>query len=274
VALAALHVAHEDPDAVMAVLPADHHIADPETFRTLLSAAAERAAAGDIVTLGIRPTRPETGYGYIEFGDDSVATGDGVDAYAVERFVEKPDRPTAEKYLENGKFLWNSGMFFFTPRRILEEFQRFLPQWFEALQPVAEAIGTDAYDAQLTQAFDSVEGISLDYGIMEPVTTTPGRPPVRVIPAQMGWNDVGHWAALEDFVEKDGQGNVVIGDAMVLDGRGNIVRADGPTVALVGVDDLVVVSTGDAILVCPRDRAQDVRRIVEQLESDDRKDLL
>ena len=118
VALAALHVAHEDPDAVMAVLPADHHIADPETFRTLLSAAAERAAAGDIVTLGIRPTRPETGYGYIEFGDDSVATGDGVDAYAVERFVEKPDRPTAEKYLENGKFLWNSGMFFFTPRPV------------------------------------------------------------------------------------------------------------------------------------------------------------
>ena len=270
--LAAVHVAHEDPDAVMAVLPADHHIGDEAGFHRVVSLAAEAAARGEIVTLGISPTRPETGYGYIEV-EEAISQGE-VAPLAVKRFVEKPDAETAATYLESGRFLWNSGMFFLTARRALADIERFLPRLHAALQRIAAAIGTPAYPDVLAEAFATAESISIDYGIMEHATGHPTLPPVRVVPADIAWNDVGHWAAIADYAEADAQGNVVEGDGILVDTHNTIVHAAGRTVAVVGMNDVVVVETDDAILVCPRDRAQDVREIVAQLRATERTELL
>lgn len=276
IGLAALHVAREDPDAVMAVLPSDHHIGDGPGFRRLIQAAAERARDGEIVTLGIQPTRPETGYGYIKLADDQpeLMTSQGVAVETVDRFVEKPDADTAEQYLSSGRFLWNSGMFFFTARNILDAFDRHLPDLMTVLQQIQPALGTPDYPSVLDEAFARAPSISLDYGIMEPLTQGDDPTPVRVLAADIGWNDVGHWAALADFAETDDAGNVVSGDALVIDGGDNIVHTDGPLLALVGVSGLVVVRTEDAVLVCSRDNAQDVRKIVSALKTDDRESLL
>ena len=269
VGLAAIHVAHQDPDAVMAVLPADHHIARPAVFRRVMAAAAERARAGEIVTLGIRPTRPETGYGYIHYDrNETTVTSNGVEICAVERFVEKPPRAVAEKYLSDGGYLWNSGMFFFTAKRILADIRRFLPAMADGLDRIAATIGTPAYDATLADEFAAMRSVSIDYGIMEHAAH------VQVVPATIGWNDVGHWAALADFADADAHGNVVEGPAVVVDSSNMIIQAEGRTVAVVGCEDLVVVSTEDAVLVCPRDRAQDVRRVVDALKAAGKMELL
>ncbi len=268
VGLAAAHLAARDPDAVMAVLPADHHIGDPARFRALIAAAADRARRGEIVTLGIRPTRPETGYGYIHFDRTDTVDIDGVAACRVERFVEKPPREVAEQYLASGRYLWNSGMFFFTPRRILADIGRFLPATRARLDRIAAAIGTPAYAETLEREFAATEAVSLDYGVMEHADR------VRVVPAAFGWNDVGHWAALADFGDVDDRGNVLRGDTVIVDSHGCVVQSEGPLVALVGVHDLVVVATGDAVLVCPKDRAQDVRRVVDRLAARKREDVL
>jgi mannose-1-phosphate guanylyltransferase len=276
IGLAAIHVAHKDPNAVMAVLPSDHHIGDGVGFRRLLQAASERALQGEIVTLGITPTRPETGYGYIKLASDEIplSTGMGVSVETVDRFVEKPDLETAKSYISSGRYLWNSGMFFFTARNILTAFERHLPELSQILDRIAAAIGTPGYDAVLSAAFADADSISLDYGIMEPITQGDDPTPVRVIAADIGWNDVGHWAALADFAETDDSGNVIAGDALVIDGRENIVHSEEGLVALVGISDTVVVRTGDAVLVCRRDDAQDVRKIVDALRDAQREDLL
>ncbi|MCB9545713.1 MAG: mannose-1-phosphate guanylyltransferase [Myxococcales bacterium] len=269
VGLAAVHIAREDPDAVMAVLPADHHIADGPAFRRALAAAAERARAGEIVTLGLRPTRPETGYGYIHADhDDTALTSNGTEVCRVRRFVEKPPRAVAERYLADGGYLWNSGMFFFTAARILSDIKRFLPGLHAALLRIQAAIDTPAYPEVLAEQFASVRSVSLDYGVMEHASD------VRVIPADIGWNDVGHWAALADFAEADDHGNVVHGPTVVLDSQDTIVQAEGRMTTVVGVTGLVVVSTPDAVLVCPRDRAQDVRKVVAVLEERGEEELL
>jgi mannose-1-phosphate guanylyltransferase len=269
VGLAAIHLRRRDPDAVMAVLPADHHIADRTGFQRLLRAAEERARAGEIVTIGIRPDRPETGYGYIHYDRrETVATSNHVDACRVLRFVEKPPRATAERYLAEGGYLWNSGMFFFTVSRILADIRRFLPNLAAALERIDGAIDTPRYEAVLADEFQHLEGISIDYGVMEHAEN------VRVLPAAIGWNDVGHWAALPDFAETDPHGNVSAGNTVLIDAHRNIVHAEGRLVALVGVEDLVVVATPDAVLVCPRDRAQDVRKVVDRLKEQGEEDLL
>ncbi len=269
IGLAAVHLARQDPDAVLAVLPADHHIADAVGFRGLVEAAAERALAGEIVTLGIRPTRPETGYGYIHFdADDRVEAAGGIGVHAVRRFVEKPPREVAERYLADGSYLWNSGMFFFTAARILDDIGRYLPEMRAELEAIGAAIGTPDYDQVLAERFAAIKGVSIDYGVMEHAAR------VRVVPAEMGWNDVGHWAALADFADADDAGNVASGDALLVDASDNIVHSEGALVAAVGVSGLVVVATPDAVLVCPREQAQDVRKIVDALKEQGREELL
>ncbi len=271
VGLAAIHLLRSDPLAVMAVLPSDHHIEDAAAFRRLVAAAAERALAGEIVTLGIRPNRPETGYGYIHYDrEDTQATSKGVEVCAVRRFVEKPPRAVAERYLSEGGYLWNSGMFFFTAARVLSDIHTFLPALGAALDRIAAVLGTSD-EVRVTEAeFAALESISIDYGVMEHADR------VRVIPADMGWNDVGHWAALADFGVADSLGNVgADGDEVVIvDAHENIVRSGRRLLALVGVSHLVVVDTDDALLICHRDRVQDVRRVVTRLETDGRDDLL
>lgn len=280
IGLAAIHIRRRDPDAVMAVLPADHHIGDTAGFRTLVAAAIARAADGVIVTLGIQPTRPETGYGYIHYDPQSAeavsvnAMVDGsvgnepVEVCTVRRFVEKPPRETACAYLADGSYLWNSGMFFFTASRILDDIARFLPDLHTALGRIDAAIDTPDYDAVLASEFAAIDGISIDYGVMERTEQ------VYVIRGDVGWNDVGHWAALADFADADDDGNVIEGRVIAVESGDNIVRAGERLVALVGVRDLVVVDTPDALLICPRDRAQDVRQIVERLASDGSEELL
>ncbi len=271
VGLAALHVAARGQTAVMAVLPADHHIGDPEGFREALTAAAEAAEGGAIVTIGVKPTRPEIGYGYLQVGArlrGSTRKG-ALAPREVARFVEKPDRPTAERYLAQGDHLWNSGIFVFRADVILGEIRRLMPELSEKLDAIGAAVGTAREARALRKVFPECESISIDFGVMEKSER------IAVVPGDFGWSDVGSFAALPEVREADAQGNVALGDAFVVDGSGNVIVAQsGRAVAVVGLDGVVVVDAGDAVLVCPRDRAQDVRKAVEELKRRGREDLL
>jgi mannose-1-phosphate guanylyltransferase len=271
VGLAALHVARLDPRGVMAMLPADHHIARPPAFREALAAAGELARRGSIATIGIRPSRPETGYGYLKLGPRLAARGrkGRSAAHKVERFVEKPDLVTAARYLSDGSYLWNSGIFAFRADVILEEIRRAMPVLGEQLDAIEAAIGTPQYKRVLSRIFPECPSISIDYGVMEKSTR------IAVVPAEFGWSDVGSFAALPDVKPTDHLGNVAEGDAIVLDSHNAIVIARGKRpVAVVGMDDVIVVDAGDAILVTRRDRAQDVRQAVEELSRRGRDEVL
>ena len=272
VGLAALHVAARDPKGIIAMLPADHHIARPDAFRDALAAAAQLAEGGAIATIGIQPSRPETGYGYLKVGARVAARARGKGRFhphKVERFVEKPDVVTAARYLADGSYLWNSGIFVFRADVILEEIGRAMPVLGELLQVIQRALGTPAYPRTLKRVFPECPSISIDYGVMEKSQR------IAVVPADFGWSDVGSFAALSDVRETDHVGNVAEGDALVIDGRNIVVLAgrDRP-VAVIGLDDVIVVDSGDAILVCRRDRAQDVRKAVEELSRQGRDELL
>ena len=253
------------PDAVIAVFPADPFIADEPTFERLVRLAIAEARE-TIVTIGVRPTHAETGFGYIRLG--TRLTRAGADpVHDVGGFFEKPDRPTAERYVAAGDYLWNSGMFFLTARRMLDETRRHLPALGALLDA---AVGAPDPEAVIAAGYADAPSISIDHGIMEKAGG------LRVVPGAFGWNDVGSWAALPALRAPDARGNVVIGGAALLDGDGNIVVADegAPYVGVLGVHDLVIVATKDAVLVIPKDRAQDVRRIVEAAKQSGRDDLL
>jgi mannose-1-phosphate guanylyltransferase len=270
VGLAALHVAAREKKGVMAMLPADHHIARPEAFRESLAAAARLAEAGHITTIGIRPHAPETGYGYLKVGARLPGKGRaGSSAHKVERFVEKPDVVTAARYLADGGYLWNSGIFVFRADVILEEIRKAMPVLGEQLGAIQKALGTPGYARTLARVFPDCPSISIDYGVMEKSQR------IAVVPADFGWSDVGSFAALPEVRETDHLGNVAEGDALVIDGRNNVVLATkGRPVAVVGIDDIVVVDAGDAILVCRKDRAQEVRKAVDELARRGRDEVL
>jgi mannose-1-phosphate guanylyltransferase len=271
VGLAALHVARRDPEGIMAMLPADHHISRPGAFRDAIAAAAELAGRGAIATIGIKPSRPETGYGYLKIGPRVAARGrkGKGPAHKVERFVEKPDLVTAARYLADGGYLWNSGIFAFRADVILEEIRRAMPVLGEQLDAIAAAFGTPAYKKTLARVFPECPSISIDYGVMEKSKR------IAVVPADFGWSDVGSFAALPDVRPTDRLGNVAEGDAVVVDSHNAVVIArGGRPVAVVGLDDVIVVDAGDAVLVCRRDRAQDVRQAVEELTRRGRDEVL
>jgi mannose-1-phosphate guanylyltransferase len=252
-------------DAVIAVLPADPYIADEAAFAGLLRIAIAEARE-TIVTIGVRPTHPETGFGYIRLGARLPRTGTPV--HDVGGFVEKPDRATAERYLSSGEYLWNSGMFFLTAGRMLDEARRHLPALAAVLDDAAKA---EDPTPVIRARYADAPSISIDHGIMEKATG------LRVVPGEFGWNDVGSWAAMPVVRPADARGNVVVGSEIaVLDGDGNIVVAEAgaPYVGVLGVRDLVVVATRDAVLVIPKDRAQDVRQLVEAARKAGRDDLL
>jgi len=270
VGLAAIHVARRDPQGVIAMLPADHHVARPKAFRESVATAGELALRGAIATIGVRPSRPETGYGYLKVGPRLAARGKGRSvAHKVERFVEKPDVVTAARYLADGGYLWNSGIFVFRADVILEEIRRAMPVLGEQLDVIEASLGSPTYRRTLRRVFPDCPSISIDYGVMEKSRR------IAVVPADFGWSDVGSFAALADVRPTDLQGNVAEGDALVVDGRNDVViAAGGRAVAVVGMDDVVVVDAGDAVLVCRRDRAQDVRRAVDELARRGRDELL
>jgi mannose-1-phosphate guanylyltransferase len=256
IALASYVIGARDKDAVLAVLPSDHHVRDPRGFRAVLERAAKLARSGDLVTVGIRPTRPETGYGYIRLGTPLGAGG----AFRVQAFVEKPDPVTAAEYVNSKEYLWNGGIFVFTAQAMKEAFARHLPAVAEAMQKLVPLIGTRSFKAALGRAFPRLPSVSVDYGVMEKARN------IAVIPGDFGWSDVGSFAAIPEVRPLDADGNVVVGEAtLVLDSAGCVVLGEGRTLAVLGMRDTVVVDAGDAVLVIPRDRSQDVRQLVEAL---------
>ncbi len=264
---AAVVLHHRDPGAVMAVLTADHIITKVDTFRRVLKAAVDVARGGRIVTLGITPTEPATGYGYIERGE-RLGHWEGLDIYRLVRFTEKPDRDTAEAFLRTGRYSWNSGMFIWRVDRILEEIEKHMPDLYAGLMRIHDALGTPEEQAVLEDVWPTLPKQSVDFGIMEHVTDG------AVIPVDIGWNDVGSWEAVYKEYEKDAQGNATEGTVLLVDASDNLVLSDGRLIAAVGVSDLVIVETEDAILICPRDRAQDVRKVVAALEAQGLEDYL
>jgi mannose-1-phosphate guanylyltransferase len=269
IALAAIHVRHAEKgrDAVLAVLPADHYIAHPDKYRKLVSAALALAATPNrMVVLGIPPTRPDTGFGYIErTGEPQSAKGHQV--FAVKRFTEKPRQALAQEYLDSGKYEWNAGMFFWRVSTFLDNLKKYVPKTVEALEGLAKHIGKSSYAGKLKKIYPQLENISVDYALLEPATREPGPPQVYVIPAQIGWSDIGSWAAVYELLAKSPEENVLAGPGHVVDGKGNFLWSPKKFVAAIGVRDLVVVETPDALLICPRDRAQDVSPLVKFLES-------
>ncbi len=242
-----------EPHAILVVLPADHVIADVEAFRKALDVAVEAAGQGHLVTFGVVPDRPETGYGYIEVGE----AHDGW--RRVERFVEKPDRTTAAVYVGSGRHLWNSGMFVFKASEIRSELERHAPEVVTAVDRALADASREGRLLRLGAAFAEAPSVSIDYAVMEKTDRA------VVVPLDAGWSDVGSWAALWEISERDQDDNVVMGEAEVLDVHRSYVRSEGRLVAVVGVDDVIVVDTGDAVLVAARDRAQDVKRLVDRL---------
>jgi mannose-1-phosphate guanylyltransferase len=254
-ALAAVHVAARDPHGLLIALPADQHVGAPEEFRRVLAEAAALAQQERIVTIGLMPTRAETGYGYIQLGAPL-----GGRARAVGAFVEKPDAETARRYVASGEYLWNGGIFVFRADVMLAELEQHMPEMAPGLAELRAAVGTRRYAGVLARTFKAWPSISIDYAVAEK------SPKMAVIPGDFGWSDVGSFAAVSEIREKDAHGNVVSGKgALVLDSSGCVVLADARPVAVIGVQDLVVVDAGDAILVVPKDKSQDVRKAVEAL---------
>jgi len=257
IAVVALHVQSRHPDACLLVLPSDHVIRDVPAFHAALAAALPLAASGSLVTFGITPRAPVTGYGYIERGEPISGSER---SFRVARFVEKPDLETAQRYVSSGRFFWNSGMFAFQPKRFLEELQRFRPEIAAAACSALEASKRDLDFLRLDPtAFAACPSDSIDYAVMERTSAS------AMVQADIGWNDVGSWTALWEMGEKDANENVVHGDVDLRGATGCYVRAEQRMVAALGVRDLVIVETDDAVLVADKAHAQDVKEVVETL---------
>ena len=261
IALAALQALSRDPDAILLVLPADHLIGDTDSFTDAVNRALPLAAEGWLVTFGIRPDAPETGFGYIRRGD---SLGDG--GFRVDAFVEKPDRATAESYLDTGGYDWNSGMFMFQAQRLLEELALQAPAMHAGVVAAFDGAHADLDFVRIDkEAFAQVPEDSIDYAVMEKTARA------AVVPVSCGWSDIGSWAALWAASERDTDGNRLEGDVLALDSSNCYVRgSDRRLVTMLGVQDLVVVDTPDAVLVAARDRVQDVKKIVDALKAADR----
>jgi mannose-1-phosphate guanylyltransferase len=255
-----------DPDAVMGVFPSDHVIGKIQQYRAVIRSAFKAAADRHLVVVGIQPRWPETGYGYIEF-PGGCAVG-GAAALPVRRFHEKPELAKARRYLKAGNFLWNSGMFFWRTDVLLDQLRHHLPRTATVLASLPR-FGSRAFAAGLERAFPLCDNISIDYAVLEKAAGVRG-----IAAGDFGWNDVGSWNAVYELLERDAQGNSIALESIVLDSHNNFVDARGKVVALIGVRDLIVVDTPDALLVAARDRAQQVGEIVKTLERRNRHDLL
>jgi mannose-1-phosphate guanylyltransferase len=261
----AARILHEiDPEAVMGVFPSDHVVGKPAAYRSVVKSALQGARSGHLMVVGIQPRWPETGYGYVEFPRNAKAGA----LAPVKRFHEKPKLERAKRYVAAGNFYWNSGMFFWRCDVLLEEMRHHLPKTATILAALPSA-RSRSFAEKLKQAFPLCENISIDYAVLEKAKKVAGIPA-----ADFGWNDVGSWNAVYDLQQRDGCGNAVARDAVCLDAHNNFVDARGKLVALLGVKDLIVVDTPDALLVASRDCAQQVGDVVKALERANREDLL
>ncbi len=266
IGLAAIHIADQDPDACMVILTADHFITKTQRFCEVLT-AAEKVADGRLVTLGIQPSSPSTGLGYIHQGA-LAGEENGFPFYTVERFTEKPDPATAWKMIESGEYSWNSGMFVWQVSRILNEFQRQMPDFHAQLMEVRGALGTPDYLPTIERVWPQVRKQTIDYGVME------GARSVVVIPVDIGWTDIGSWGSLFDLLPADADGNVIVGSHIGIDAKNTLIFGDKRLVAVMGVHDLVIVDTQDVMMVCSREREQDVKALVEYLKQTHQEHLI
>lgn len=269
IGLAAVHALVESSgeDPVLVVLPADHAVKDEERLRSALTEAISHAAKSDVlVTIGIPPTEPHTGYGYIKRGP--FLSGN---AFKVERFYEKPSIERATKYLEQGGFSWNSGMFVWRAGVILKAFQDYLPQMHQGLLKIKEILTVGGKDSvrRVEEIFNSFESVSIDFGVLEHARNC-----VVIEAQEFGWNDVGSWSQWAENFATDAEGNLIRGDAVVIDSSGCVIRSDSRLIAAVGLKDVVVIDTGDALLVVARDSVQEVRKVVAELKLRGRNDLV
>ena len=267
IGLAAFLLQRDDPDAVLGLFPSDHVIAEPAQYRATLNRGIEIAAAGDnIVVLGIPPTRPETGYGYIEAG----APADN-ESLRVRRFTEKPDLATARQFLEAGNFFWNSGMFLWRADTLANALREHLPNTAPLLEKISAAYGTRKFEATFRKLYPKCENISIDYAVLEP-RSAKGEAQSRIfcLPADFGWNDLGSWTALHEHhtakANAGGRSPVSLSGSFALNAKNNYVHVPGKFVALVGVSNLVIVETDDALLVTTLDQSQDVGKVVKHLD--------
>ncbi len=271
IALAAYHVRRVDPTAVMVVLPADHLIQDVEEFRRVLNLAIEVAdQSRSLLTVGIKPTHPETGYGYIQMdseeGPENPYRSRGV--MRVQSFAEKPNLQTAERFIASGDFLWNSGMFVWRTDVILGQLERLLPDMTNELAKVDKVIACPQYQSTLELSYGMIRGISIDYGVMEKAER------VYVIPGSFGWNDLGSWDEVARVSGKDDSGNTITGTVIQKDTKNSYIFSPGKVVAAIGIEDFIVVNTDDALLICRKGRSQEVKEISDYLKRKQMSDYL
>jgi mannose-1-phosphate guanylyltransferase/mannose-6-phosphate isomerase len=265
VCVAALSLLEAEPDALMLVMPSDHVIEDRAAFLAAIERAATAARAGRLVTFGIHPEKAETGFGYIERG---AALSGAEGAFAVARFVEKPDTATAEGYVASGNFFWNSGIFLFPAALYVSELERLRPDMLAACrQALASARRDDDFIRLDKTAFAACPSDSIDYAVMEHTERA------AVVPVSMGWNDLGSWDALWELADKDASGNALVGNVIAEDATNCYLRSESGLIAALGVENMIVVATDDAVMLAPRDRAQDVRRLVSRLASGNRSEV-
>ncbi len=263
IALGALYAKYRGIDDAIAFLPSDHYISDKKAFLDSLTLAGKIASSGGIVTLGIVPSRPETGYGYIRREDEPMILN-GKEVYRVRQFVEKPDLETAKKYLETGKYYWNAGIFVAKADTILNETRKYLPDLYNAIMGLEDLFDKEGFEDALRKAYEKAPNISFDYGIMEKTDTD-----VYVVPTDCGWSDVGSWFSIYELrkSEHDKDGNLIEGDVLTIDCKGSFISSRGKrTVACIGIKDILIVDTDDALLVADLRRSQDIRKIVEELK--------
>ncbi len=267
IALAAAVINKKYDDAVMMVLPSDHLIKYDELYLDTMRHAVRVAGdAENLVTIGITPTYPETGYGYINFFSDGDQETSGV--YKVKRFVEKPNLETAKEYLNSGKYLWNSGMFVWKVSSIASNFKKHLPKIYEGFLKLRESAGTEKFNEVLTECFENFESESIDFGIMEKAES------IYTLPGSFGWDDVGSWLSLGKINKTDENGNYVSGDAITINTSGSVICSNKKLIAAVGLEDIVIVDTDDALLICSKEHTQDVKKVIENLKICNRRELI
>ncbi|MSP11425.1 MAG: mannose-1-phosphate guanyltransferase [Chloroflexi bacterium] len=267
IAAGALLVRQRNPQGIMFSLHADHHIENEPAFREVLQSAACVAAEDYLVTLGITPTAPETGYGYIQQGA-TIGIYNHIAAYHIAQFIEKPNLETATSFIAEKIYLWNSGIFTWRVDKIIGEMERLLPELMAPMHRLAAALGTADQNRLVAEIWPTLPNVTIDQGVMEHTDRA------AVVPANVGWNDVGSWEAVYHLISQNAEQNAVVGDHVAVDTKGTLIFGDGRIIATVGVEDLVIVDTPDALLICARDRVQDVKQIVEQLKATNRKEYL
>ncbi len=263
ISLAAFKKRKENKDALMLVLPSDHHITHLEAFEAAINEAVAAAEAGNLVTFGVIPDRPETGYGYIKSGKPVRKN-----VFRVESFVEKPDARRARAFLKDKSYLWNSGIFLFKAQTMINEIKKYMPDLYKAFSGIEKQLGTDQETAALESVYSRIEADSIDYGVLEKSKR------VFVVRSDFGWSDVGSWSALGEIMEKDEAGNIVLGNSVNMDAEGSIFFSSGRLIASIGLKDMVVVDTSDATLICPRERVQEVKNLVDKLKETGKQEYL